>query len=274
MNGTTETGLRLAEAGRSYLVKTGSLARALEHFGWFYCGAEFCENLLAGPGWYEEEAAFFLEKGAKVCLMTPPVSDKGLMLLKPVFRRLDALVKKTSAAKGSVEVTINDLGALELARETGPALTLTAGRLLHENMFSLTRGSMSVLNARGVRLFSGLGIRRFEFSTTGKLPRAGLSAAVAAGDLSITLHYPFMNLTSARTCVTGLPDIPPELSAAGADCRRECEVCAFEVSHPRIKQKLFIKGNTVFLKFPEKFYAAPRSLRDRLIDRLVYSPFL
>jgi hypothetical protein len=269
-----ETGLRLAETGKGYLLKTGSLERALEHFGRFYCGAEFCENLIAAPDWYEEEAAFFLGKGAKVCLLTPPVSDKGLKLLKPVFRRLAAFLKRNPAAEGSVELTVNDLGALELAREMCPAMTLNAGRLLQENMLLLNRDKLAVLNARGIELFAGLGLRRFEISTTGRLQHAELSAARETGGLSLTLHYPFMNLTSARTCVTGLPDIPPELSASGVNCRRECAVCAFEVSHPRIKQKLFVKGNTVFLKFPEKFYASARTLRSRLIDRLVYSPFL
>lgn len=273
MNRGIATGLRLAEAGRARLISAGSLTEALERFDWFYCGAEFCENLIAAPGWYEEEAAFFLEKGAKVCLLTPPVSEKGLKLLKPVFRRLAALLKKDPRAKGSLEVTVNDLGALALALEAAPGLTLNSGRLLHDNMFLLNRDSMTVMNARGVRLFSGLGVRRFELSTTGRLPRADLSAARGA-DLAITLHYPFMNLTSARTCVTGLPDIPPELSVPGVNCRRECGACSFEVSHPLIKQKLLVKGNTVFLKFPGKFYASPRSLRGRLIDRLVYSPFL
>jgi hypothetical protein len=273
MKGAIANGLRLGEAGSAYLVKTGSLDEALRRFQWFYCGAEFCENLLAGPAWHAEEAEFFIEKGAKVCLLTPPVSEKGLKLLRPVFRRLAALLKKRPQAKGSLEVTVNDLGVFELALEEAPGLTLNAGRLLHENMFRLNRAAMTAMNARGARLFAGLGLRRFELSTSGRLPRAELAAARAAG-LAITLHYPYLNLTSARTCVTGLPDIPPELSAAGVNCRRECGACSFEVTHPRIKQKLYIKGNTVFLKFPEKFYSSPGSLLARGMDRLVYSPFL
>jgi hypothetical protein len=273
-----ETGLRLAEAGLARLTGTGSLDEALARFDWFYCGAEFCENLLPSPAWHEEQAAFFLAKGARVCLLTPPVSEKGLKLLKPVFRRLAAFARKRPGAEGALELTVNDLGALELAREECPGLKLNAGRLLHENMFLLNRASLSVLNARGVRLFAGLGVGRFEISTSGRLQRADLAAlgeAGAAGKaFAVTLHYPYMNLTSARTCVTGLPDIPPELSAAGVNCRRECGVCAFEVSHPRVRQKLYVKGNTLFLKFPDKFYGSARSLLSRRIDRLVYSPFL
>ena len=83
-----ETGLRLDGAGRAALERSGSLAAALRKFDWFYVGAEFCENLLESPAWHEEQAAFFLERGARVCVLTPPLSERGLRRLRPVFRRL------------------------------------------------------------------------------------------------------------------------------------------------------------------------------------------
>jgi len=278
MKNVIETGLRLGEAGRAGLNRTGALAGALERFDWFYPGAEFCENLLEGPGWHEEEAAFFLEKGAKVCFMTPPLSEKGLRRLRLVFRRLAAFRKKDPRAARNLEVTVNDLGALELARETGLGLTLNAGRLLYDNIFFITRARMKLLNGEAVKFFAGLGVSRFEISTTGSPLSNNFGAAKAIGfkpeQLSLTMHYPYLNLTSARTCVSGMPDTGPEDSVDGIHCKRECGICSLELEHPVVNEKLYVKGNTVFLKFPEKFYARPESLLKRRVNRLVYSPFL
>jgi hypothetical protein len=123
-----------------------------------------------------------------------------------------------------------------------------------------------------------LGVKRFEFSATGRLMGTNLTEARScgfnAGDIAITLHYPFLNLTTARACAVGLPKTGPEDSVSGINCRRECALCSFEVEQPLIKEKLFVKGNTVFLKFPGKFYSSPATLLKRRIDRLVYSPFL
>ncbi len=278
MKNVLETGLRLGEAGSAALEKTGALAGALERFDWFYTGAEFCENLLQTPAWHEKEALFYLGKGAKVCFLTPPLSEKGLRVLRPVFRRLAALRKKHPRAAKGIEVTVNDLGALELARETGLGLALNAGRLLYDNIFFVTRARLTVLNGGAVKLFAGLGVRRFELSTTGSTLANNFGAAKAMGfrpdQLSLTLHYPYLNMTSARTCVSGMPDTGPEDSADGIRCKRECGICSLELEHPAVNEKLYVKGNTVFLKFPQKFYSRPESLLNRRINRLVYSPFL
>ncbi len=270
-----ETGLRLGEQGSAAL--RGAADAALARFDWFYTGAEFCENLLRGAAWHEREVSFFLQKNAGICLLTPPLSEKGLKKLRPVFRKL-APYAADQRSRGRLEVTVNDFGALLLASELSPGLTLNAGRLLYENLFFIDRTKMLVLNGEAVRLFKSLGIRRFEFSTTGRKLSTNLETAAASGfspeDISITLHYPYLNLTSARTCAVGMPDTGPEDSVKGIDCRFECRACSFEAKHPLIKEKLLIKGNTVFLKFPEKFYASPATLLKRRINRLVYSPFL
>ncbi|HCC48806.1 MAG TPA: hypothetical protein DEQ38_11930 [Elusimicrobia bacterium] len=278
MSGALETGLRLAERGRAALDGAGTLEKALRRFRWFYAGAEFCENLLPDAAWHEREVSFFLEKGASVCVLTPPLGEKGLKRLRPVFKRLASVFGRDPRAAGRVEVTVNDFGALELAAETGLKLPLSAGRLLYENMFFADRTKMAVINGEAVRLFRSLGVSRFEFSTTGRLLSNNFSEAAKYGfkpsDIALTLHYPYLNLTTARACAVGLPDIGPEDSVRGVACRRECQACSFEAGHPLVNEKLLVRGNTVFLKFPEKFYSDPATLLKRRINRLVYSPFL
>lgn len=273
-----QTGLRLGERGRAALAGAGALGQALRRFDWFYAGAEFCENLLPGADWHEREIDFFLGKGARACVLTPPLSEAGLKRLKPVFKRLAAAFGRDRAAAGRLEVTVNDFGALQLAAETGLNLPLTAGRLLYENIFFADRTRMLVLNGEAVRLFKGLGVRRFEFATTGRLLGNNFSEAKKYGfspsDIALTLHYPYLNLTTARTCSVGLPGIGPGDSARGVACRRECQACSFRAGHPLVNEPLLVRGNTVFLEFPGKFYSSPATLLKRRIDRLVYSPFL
>lgn len=271
---TIATGLRLGEQGSALLSK--NLSAPHGKFDWFYSGAEFCENLLRGPGWHERELEFFLKRGTRVCFLTPPLSEKGLRALRPVFKRLAALSRDPSV-RGSAEVTVNDFGALQLAADTGLRLPLSAGRLLYEDIFFVDRTKMLVINGEAVRLFASLGVKRFEFSTTGRRLAGNLAEAGRYGfkpeDISITLHYPFLNLTSGRSCAVGVPDIRPQDSVLGISCRRECRLCRFEIRQPLINEKLMIRGNTVFLRFPRKFYSAARTLERRRVDRLVYSPF-
>ena len=117
---------------------------------------------------------------------------------------------------------------------------------------------------------------RFEISTTGVRLRTNLSEAAAFGfdplQLSLSLYYPFLNMTTTRTCFLGAKDIPDHEAIAGLVCGRECEICAFEMAHHRINEKLIIKGNTVFLSFPNKFYASETELLAMRVDRLVYCP--
>lgn len=270
-----ETGLRLAERGRAALSAPGAQERAFERFDWFYLGAEFCENLLPSPAWYASEASFFLGRGAKVCLLTPQVSDAGAARLRPVFRRLAALARRFP---GRVEVTVNDLGALRLALDSGLEAPLAAGRLLYENAFFMQKNYLRAINAEALRFFAGFGVRRFEFSATGALQGTNFPEAKAFGfdpsSFSLTLHYPYLNLTSSRACAAGLPDIGPGDSVSRIACRRECQAASFRASHPLVNEPLLVRGNTVFMEFPEKFYKSPAALQRRRIDRLVYSPFL
>lgn len=277
MSGRLQTGLRLGEQGSAGL-SGAQLSRAFSRFDWFYTGAEFCENLLKDAAWHEREVSSLLGKGGRVCLLTPPLSEKGIKTLRPVFRRLASVFGGDPRAAGRLELTVNDFGALEIAAEEGLCVPFSLGRLLYENMFFADRTKMLALNGEAAKLFSDLGVRRFEFSTTGRLMGTNLAKArgpgFSSGDISITLHYPYLNLTTARACAAGLPETGPEDSVRGINCRRECLACSFEVTQPAIHEKLLVKGNTVFLKFPRKFYSSPATLLKRRIDRLVYSPFL
>lgn len=268
-----EYGVKLGTAPLSALERSGELRGLLDRFSWFYTGAEFCENLLDDQA--AEDAVLLQRSGKSVCLLTPPLSEKGVARLRALFRALRARCRAGKLDPARLEVTVNDFGAIALAAAEELPFRLNLGRQLQFNAFLLTRSSLKALNRRALEFFRARGITRYEVSTTGRLPRTNFRDAAFGLDprkFSFTLYYPYLNLTTGRTCITGMPDIPPEASVRGVACGFECRACAFQVVHPWVKEKLYIKGNSVFMKFPDKFYSSPQQLERRRIDRLVYCP--
>ena len=270
-----EKGIRLGTMTLADLKKSGGFDAAVRNFGWFYLGPEFCENLLDAS--VCEEAVRLQGLGKKICLLTPMLSEKGVGAVDAVFKKLLRLARGGKLDAGRLEITVNDFGALELARRNRIPFKLNAGRLLYDNVFEGTSDRLRVHNGLALDFFRKAGITRYELSTTGTRPATNFGQGKAYGfdqrDFTITLYYPYLNLTSARACLVGMPYVPPEESAKGVNCARECRICSFEIAHPSIKEKLSIRGNTVFLHFPDKFYGSEKDLAGLRVDRLVYCPF-
>ncbi|OGR51861.1 MAG: hypothetical protein A2049_08500 [Elusimicrobia bacterium GWA2_62_23] len=265
-----ERGLKVGGLTPAQMRAGGSLDEALGKFERFYVGAEFCENLLPGAEELKRTAGFFLGKGKKVSVVTPPLTERGLKNLRRVFKALRPL------ACQELELTVNDFGALELARELGLDLKVSAGRLMYENLFRIRASVFQVVNSYALHFFTARGVNRFEVSAVGARQLTNFGKAAALGfslsEFSLTLYYPYLNLSSTRTCLLGTPEIGPQDSVTGIDCRRECRTASFEVAYPDVKEKLLVRGNTVFLHFPGKLYPAEKSLAARRVDRLVYCP--
>ena len=270
-----EKGIRLGPMTLAGLRKSGGLEAALKGFQRFYIGPEFCENLL-GRGLCGE-AAWLQEKGKKVCLLTPMISEKGAGLLDSIFKDLLKLVKRGKLDPAGLEITANDFGAIELAKRNRLPFKLNAGRLLRNTVFNDCEKSLTVNNGLALDFFSELGINRYELSTIGAAPRINFNQGRRYGfdrrSFKITLYYPYLNLTSTRTCLVGMRDVPPEEAARGVACSRECLISSFELAHPSINEKMLIRGNTVFLEFAEQFYTSEKDLARINVDRLVYAPF-
>lgn len=270
-----EKGIRLGTMTLAGLRKSGGLEAALRGFLRFYIGPEFCENLLSRS--ICEEAAWLQGKGKKVCLLTPMISEKGAGLLDCVFKDLLKLVRRGGLDPAGLEITVNDFGTVELAKRNRLPFRLNAGRLLRDNVFDDTGKAVTVHNGLALKFFRELGIKRFEMSTLGVRPGVNFAKGGLFGfdrrSFKITLYYPYLNLTSTRTCLVGMRDVPPEESARGVFCARECLIGSFELAHPSINEKMLVRGNTVFLEFPEKFYASEKDLARLNVDRLVYAPF-
>lgn len=270
-----EKGIRLGTMTLAGLEKSGGLAAALRRFRRFYLGPEFCENLLDES--VCGEAAWLQERGKKICLLTPMLSEAGVERLEAVFERLSGLVKRGAIDPAGLEITVNDFGAVELARRRGLPFTLNAGRLLRDNVFDSTGKPLKVHNGAALKFFRGLGIKRYELPSTGALPEVNFSDGARYGfdreDFRLTLYYPYLDLTSTRTCPVGMRGAAAGEAARGVNCGRECRIGYFKLAHPGIKEKLLVRGNTVFLGFPSMAYASAENLEKMNVDRLVYEPF-
>ncbi|MCX5792305.1 MAG: hypothetical protein NTY45_08860 [Elusimicrobia bacterium] len=242
-------------------------------FEWVYLGPEFCENLLETG--VCAEMVHFQKLGKKVCLLTPLLTERGIASLTAIFREVSRLLLAGRLDAERLEITVNDFGALELAAAEKLPVKLSAGRQFTYNVFEQNKGSLSVLSRRALDFFLGLGVRRYEVSAAGTMPRTNFrerDCGFKPEGFNFTLHYPYLNLTTTRTCLVGLRDIQPRDSVRGIDCGRECRACAFKVDHPWVKEKLLIRGNTVFMEFPGKFYSSEKELERLRVDRLVYCP--
>ncbi|MCX5785577.1 MAG: hypothetical protein NTX59_07800 [Elusimicrobia bacterium] len=269
-----EHAIRLGTMSFSDLEETGALENALDRFSWFYLGGEFCENLL------EEtlcgDIVRFQKKGKKVCLLTPPLSEKGVFKLKKIFSVLRALEKSGKADFSRLELSINDFAALELARACKIAVKISAGRIFYENVVDQSKKHVGVISRQALDLFSSLGIKRYEVSVAGRDLSSNFNSRIyglGKLDFNLTFYYPYFNMTTTRACLVGMQDIRPHQSIEGINCLRECRACTFEVAHPWIKEKLLIRGNTVFIEFPGRFYSSEKELEKIRVDRLVYCPF-
>lgn len=272
-----EKGIRLGTTSLADLRKSDWLGPALRDFSWFYIGPEFCENLITES--VCEEAAELQAQGKRVCLLSPMLGERGIGRLDSVFRKLMILARRGRLDPSRLEITLNDFGTLELARRNRLPCRLSAGRLLYGNFFGFDEvdNRMHVHDSPLLEFFKGIGVSRCELSTTGSGHRTNLCGANLSGfdpgRFKVTLYYPYLNLTSTRTCLVGMPPIPPGRSPGTTGCSQECRIGSFEMDHPWINEKLVVRGNTVFLDFPDRFYESENDLLKLGVDRLVYCPF-
>jgi len=265
-----EHGLRLT--GQRYLDR--KVDSMIGRFDWVYLGPEFCENLLETG--VCSEVVKFQKMGKKVCLLTPPLTERGLGTLAAIFREFGKLLRAGRLSAERLEISINDFGALELAARHKLPFILNSGRQFTPNCFNAPLGRIDVLNEPALDFFAGRGISRYEISTAGtrlKTNYGKTGSVYPKPDFNLTLYYPYRTFAYTRTCLVGMEDIAPGDSIRAIRCGRACRACTFKVAHPGIKEDLLVRGNAVFLEFNRKFYSSRKELERLRVDRLVYCPF-
>ncbi|KAF0127689.1 MAG: hypothetical protein FD189_235 [Elusimicrobia bacterium] len=253
-----EKGLKL---GPGAFRDTAALRKALKGFDWAYFGSEFCENLLE-PGLADGLRLLAGEK-KDVCLLTPLVTDKGLRVLEGLF----SAIRKMRFGR-RFEISVNDFGVLGLIRRMRWSVPVSFGRRLSRDFALPDRGGvLSILNRDGTVLLKELKVGRLEMTLFPGALR--LRRPEGAGKLRFTVFYPYMDIATSRTCLMGMPDVPPGESPATVNCARECLRANYGIKNDRIRETLIAGGNTIFVEWGGGAASRSRSAR---IDRLVFCP--
>ena len=243
------------------------LPRAVERrYSRLYFGTEFCERLIPSYKEMGEVVSFAAAHRKTFTLVTPHCTDEGI-------RKSTGLLELLPAGS---EVVFNDWGMLEAVREKN--LVPVCGRLLIAIERDPRIGADHGPASKGFRTsslsagyFSGLllskGISRVELDDVKQgydfTPREAMR---------ISLHYPFVYITTSRKCIVAQSSSPPlhDKIAVGGSCSYECADTVIEASVGGCTHRVLLKGNSQFYQNkndePEHLYPG--------VDRIVYCPEL
>lgn len=230
-----------------------------------YFGNEFCEHLI--PSF--KELKVFLDYCSKYSLsltfVTPHCTDWGISKLEKIFAKLPQ----------NNEVVINDWGVLSLVDfyNLKPICgrSLLAGlrdpRLIRREYAN----DFSKITSANQELFQHFllsrGIERFEIDNV----RQGYSFKTH-DKLSVSLHYPFVTITTSRKCLTA--NHTTSLEKNRIEISKNCN---FECSSISVHSRIGKDGPEILLRGNSQFYI--NNDLDLLADwsgvnRLVYLPQL
>ncbi|MCX8043268.1 MAG: hypothetical protein N3B18_03990 [Desulfobacterota bacterium] len=235
-----------------------------------YFGDEFCERLLPSPPILKDIMDQVAERGCAFTLVTPYVTQTGLAAVEKL---LDILPTGT-------EVVFNDWGVFRVMKNRYPHLKPVLGRL----MTKIKRGPriMNFLDRlppdalrhlrstnlgvpHYVRFLLEQGIERAELDN----PLHGLDISDVPQELHLSLHIPFVYVTTTRFCLVANCDNPEKKGFIGVfPCGKECRTYTFYLDNAVMTTLLIRRGNTIFYKNT----TVPDQLKTSPIDRVIISP--
>lgn len=249
-------------------------------------GNEFCEHLIPSPAALRSAIEAARSRDLAFTLLTPYVSNEGLVALRPLFDLL--------AQAGAAEVVFNDWGVLNLLRREFPALTPVQGRLLNKSlrdprvttMYASAPSPTAAINALQrsnldcesyTSFLSRLGVNAVEMDN---LPQ-GNDLSFAESGMKISVYLPFGFISTSRICMAaGLHYRKPDKFQPGAPCRHECQSHLLEYAYTNSPfgnrdQKFYLKGNSYFYAHTEEMLRALfEQARSGRIARIVFQPRL
>ncbi|MEW5946514.1 MAG: hypothetical protein AB1742_09980 [bacterium] len=259
-----------------------------------YFGSEFCEKRIPGKKELKEVLRFCDNNNLGFTLLTPLVTNAGM---NSVRRLLDVLAAKRTTA----EIVVNDPGVFHVVRRDRGEFEIVWGRLMShlktmprfarewplnfaakadeerqtgalrlnaEQIYALRNSSLSVgLFQKFIRKE---GVRRLEFDP---LPQ-GMSAPAKEGSFRLSLHYPWVYITSSRICEMGAMGLDrDEKFTPGGECGFECRryIAQWDLAAPRASDRIFNVGNTVFMICGLSREGLVKYAASCRIDRVVFS---
>ncbi|MBI4476425.1 MAG: hypothetical protein HY654_04585 [Acidobacteria bacterium] len=290
-----DAGLNLETTCSGRLGEAQTRAREATHaaFGapWFtrlYFGNEFCERLVPSVGQVRRAYDAATAENLRFSLLTPYVTDFGLLRLRALFEWLAALNSQ------DVEVIVNDWGVLHLLGRDFPALRPVLGRLMNRMLrdpriaahFATARAPSAALQAlrqSGVtsavfRMFlTRASVARVEFDNLIQ----GLDMNFDELGVAASLYIPYGYVATGRVCPIGSLSLRKEEKFdVASPCGQQCQLYTLRFRYSdspfdNRDQEFIEQGNTYFyVQDPPMIEAAAQMVTRLGISRLVYQPRL
>ncbi len=233
-------------------------------------GVEFCERLLPPAAEVRDMLTEVAGRGIPFTLVTPYVTEDGLQKVEKLLELLPE----------AAEVVFNDWGVFRLLHEKYPQLVPVMGRMLTK----IKRGPR-IMNftdklpkdALEHMRSTNLGVPRYtQFLFANNIRRAeldnplqGLDFSGIPGELKLSLHIPFVYVSTTRFCLTANCDDAEKKGFIGVfPCGKQCKEYTFYLDNAAMTTLLIRKGNTIFFRNA----AVTDEIRASHIDRVIIAP--
>ena len=216
-------------------------------------------------------------------MQIPKPTDPGLSVA-PIkatdfgLKKIESLLKTLADNFLDCEVVFNDFGVLRVLRDRYDGLKPIMGRLL----VKITRDPrimniLDILPEKSVEYYRTTNLTIgcvSEFLRKNRINRVevdnvlqGLNLNLEVEDLRVSIHTPYIYVTTTRLCLIGSYGKPnAEIDVRIEPCKKECQRCTFKLENPAMPIPLIRKGNTVF------YINNKQPPTGRNIDRIVFSP--
>jgi len=231
-----------------------------KNYDWLYIGEEFCDNLLE---FYLKNIDIIKNIPNKICFLSPPLTDNKI----DVFKNF---VSKIVRYKNIKEITINDIGCLNIISDLE---NVNLGRYLNKLFITLNRNLIApdkslflIVNEYNIKrlelsfIFDKIK-NEFYFESFKEIPKT-----------SFTIYYPYFNLTTTMSCITGLANITKFDDIISKKCSYECIYSTWKIKLE--KENFIINGNTIFKRYENNYEKILKRLKEYQnygfkVDRIV-----
>jgi len=266
-------------------------------YGRLYFGNEFCQRLLPSLSDLRRAVNFADQKCMGFSLVTPYVTNDGLLALKPLLKLLKHI-------KPQSEIVINDWGVLNFINREYPCFEPVLGRLLTKQkrcptLVRLLKRTPSATLIRNIdnqkkdyfvfqknipgaldAYYKGSNVSSVpiihSFLLTRRIKRIeidnlahGLYLELPKEKISASVYFPYVYITTTFFCPTAGCDKNKKSLLKYKLCDKTCQRYSFTLRHSSMPKLVFLKGNTQFYKNSKLFI---RKFSKMGINRLVYEP--
>ncbi|MBE6048016.1 MAG: hypothetical protein E7213_06390 [Clostridium sp.] len=229
-----------------FIRKAVNVNKVLDSYNRIYFGEEFCQNRLQQPQDFELVQKAVKERGKKLTLVFPYLTDEGI-------EKLDEILKVINLNEKELEIVANDWGTVYHLRKLYKDINIIPGRLLNkirrdpriksaekfldEKTYNIFRSS-NLLTDSSLKFLKSQKVKAIEFD----YPMQGLN--LKDTDLSYYVHFPIGYISTGRHCIFN-----PSVFKSGHDYKcnaKLCEKVTLKEENSAFSTRVYQKGNTVF----------------------------